>query len=967
MHTIVFLLKLATVLTAAGALSFGDVRFENKGKRFVVRGSRHHLTLLPGGTTELRVGKALISTTLPGANRAIVAEGIEQASGTTNYLVGDQVQMNVPTYSRIRYRSVYPGVDLIYYGTEGELEYDFVVAPGADPQAIQLDIRGAQKLRIDHGDLILETPTGPIRWRKPVLYQTSQDYSNRHQARQQVDGRFRLKGSRVSFEVGRYDRTRFLVIDPALNYLSYAGGSGNEAARGIVVDTQGNTYVAGNTTSENLPGTGGTLQPTYGGGIASHQSTGDAFVAKYTASGALAYMTYIGGNADDVAIGLAVDTQGSAYVTGYTNSTNFRTTTGVVQPTFAGQGRGSLYHEGGDAFVVKLNPLGNQLTYSTFFGGSRDDRGVGIAVDTLGNAYVTGNTISSNFPVTPGAFQSTYGGGVVTDIYEGGDGFVVKLNPTASQALFSTYLGGRGADTAGSVAVDPTGVYVGGKTTSPNFPTTGGAFQRTYGGGADNTAQPIFKFGDGFLAKLNPSGASLIYSTYLGGNRDDAVSSIALDPTGAVYATGATSSTNFPVTAGAAKTTYGGPSTPVSYLLWGDGFVAKLTPSGSALSYSTYFGGASDDLGWDVKIDASGNAYVAGQTNSPDFPLSGDALQKTFGGRGGQSQAVGDGVLLKLNPSGSQFVYASFLGGNGDDGIAGIAIDAAGDVYVTGSTTSTNFAVTANAAQRSYGGRNSVGLVAGDAFMAKFTNIGPVIVPDPAVKLNAVANAASYGSGTVAPGEIVILYGEKVGPAALQTAVLTPAGALDTTVAQTRVLFDGVAAPIVYVSAGQSAAIVPYIVGGRADTQVQIEYQGVKSLPLTVRVANSAPGLFSANSSGLGPGAIFNEDSTLNTATNPAAAGQIIVAYGTGEGQTSPPGTDGLLATAVYPKPALLFSATVGGAPAEILYFGAVPFQTAGLFQVNLRVPAGLSAGDQELIVKIGTNESQKKLTVSLK
>lgn len=945
---------------ATGALSYADVRFEDLGTRFVARGSHHHLTLLPGGATTLRVGRDVIATTLTGANKGVKAEGVHRSPGTTNYLLGDQERMAVPTYSKVRYEGVYPGVDLVYYGKDGELEYDFVVSPGSDPSVIQLQIEGAKRVRSEAGDLVLETASGPVRWRKPVLYQMAAD-----QRREAVDGQFRIRGNRVSFAVGAYDRHRALVIDPTVNYLTFTGASGNEAARGIAVDAQGNTYIAGYTTSENLPGTGGTVQSTYGGGIQTHQSTGDAFVAKYAANGSLTFMTYFGGNADDVAIGLALDAQSNVYVTGYTNSTNFRTTAGVVQPAFAGQGRGSLYHEGGDAFVVKLNAAGNQLIYSTFVGGARDDRGVGIAVDAQGNAYVCGNTISSNFPVTAGAVQASYGGGVASEIYEGGDGFVFRLNPTGTQLIFSTYLGGTQLETAGSVAVDGSGVYVGGKTTSPNFPVSASAFQRTYGGGADNSAQPIFKLGDGFIMKLNLTGTAILYSTFLGGGGDDAVTSLAVDAAGAVYATGSTTSTNFPVTSGAAKLTYSGPASPISYLLFGDGFVVKLNPTGAALAYGTYFGGAGDDIGWDIKVDASGNAYVGGHTNSPNLTLTADAQQKTFGGSGGQTQAVGDGLLLKLNPAGSQFLYMSYLGGNGDDAVAGLALDAAGDVYLTGSTASTNLAVSANAAQKNYGGRNTAGLIVGDAFFAKVTGLGTPAA-EPAVKLTAVANAASYSAGTVAPGEIVVLYGEKIGPTALRTAAVT-AGKLDTTVGETRVLFDGTAAPIVYVSGGQSAAIVPYNVAGKAESQVQVEYQGVKSLPVTVKVTDAVPGLFSASSNGIGPGAIFNQDNSLNTAANPAAAGQIVVAYGTGEGQTSPLGTDGLIATATYPKPSLPYTVTIGGVQAEVLYFGAVPFQTSGLFQVNAVVPAGVPAGEQEMIVKVGGKESQKKLTVAIK
>ncbi len=940
------------------SLMYGQARFEDLGDHFTSRGARHRLALYDAGASEFLVAGSTIRTRLLGARR-VTPKGQCLLPGQSNSLVTNLEATGIAAYERVHYAGVYPGVDLSYYGHDGEIEYDFVIAPNGDYRQIRLDIAAGTIPRLDHGDLLIG-PSG-VRWHRPIAYQKDSGGN-----RQIVASRFVVKGSQVSFHLASYDHSRELVIDPTLNYLSYSGGSGNDAARGIALDTQGNIYIAGYTTSENLPGTGSTVQSTYGGGIPSHQSTGDAYIAKYSPAGALIYMTYFGGSADDVAIGVAVDAQGSPYITGYTNSANFKTTAGAVQPSFGGQGRNSGYHEGGDAFVVKLNPAGNQIMYSTYVGGSRDDRGIAIALDAQGNAYITGNTISSNFPVTAGAFQSAYGGGQATDIYDGGDAFVTKLNPTGSQIIFSTYLGGSGNDLGGSIAVDSTGVYIGGKTTSSNFPVSASAFQRTYGGASDDNAQPVFKGGDGFIAKLNPTGTALVYSTYLGGRADDSVASIAVDTSGAVYATGATASANFPVTASAAKKTFGGPAAANGYLLFGDGFVVKLNPAGSALAYATYFGGTGDEIGWAIAIDAAGNAYVGGQTNSSDLAVTSDALQKTFGGRGGQSQAVGDGIFLKVDPTGSQFLYMTYLGGNGDDAIGGIALDIAGNAYVTGSTASSNLPVSSAAAQKVYGGRNNAGLLVGDAFLAKITDLSPAAEPD--VKLAAVANAASYGAGTVAPGEIVILYGAKIGPATLTKAGVTASGLLDNSTAQTQILFDGVPAPIVYVSATQSAAIVPYSVAGKASTQVQVSYQGTKSLPLTVKVADAAPGLFAADSTGVGPGAIYNQDNSLNAPTNPASEGQIIVLFGTGEGQTIPAGVDGRVAADVYPKPSLPVTVTVGGQPAtDILYYGAIPFQVAGLFQVNVRVPPGAGAGNQEVIVKVGTVESQKKLTVSLK
>jgi len=962
----------------SGALRFEENLGQSQtGARFISKGSKHHLALMPAGGSVLTLTDnekkrfASIRTTLSNANAAAVMEGVTQIAAKANYLVGDDAarwHRDIPSYSRVRYRSVYPGIDLVYYGQENQLEYDFVVAPGSDPRMIEFQIAGAKKVRVDAaGDLVLATSAGEIRWKKPALYQEIGG------VRKTVAGAFAVRnGSRVRFDVGAYDRTQTLVIDPILNYSSYIGGRGNEAARGIAVDGSGNIYITGYTTSEDLPATGGTVQATYGGGIASHQSTGDVFLAKYTASGTLAFVTYLGGNADDVGMGIAVDTAGNSYITGYTNSTNFRTTAGVVQSTFGGQGRSSTYHEGGDAFVVKLNPSGNSLLYSTFVGGSLDERGIAIAIDTAGNAYVTGQTISTNFPVRTPAIQGTFGGGVFTDIWHGGDAFVFKLNPNATQLVYSTYLGGNSFDAGTAIAVDAAGnAYVGGTTGSTNFPVTAGAFQTKHGGTASDSIQPVFKFGDGFIAKINPAGTALVYSTFLGGSRDDGVGALAVDATGAVYVTGLSSSPDFPVTSTAAQRTYSGPNTASGYMLWGDGIVAKLNPAGSGLLYATYFGGSGDDVGWAIAIDAAGNAYVGGQTTSTNIKVSDDALQKTYGGQGGQSQAAGDGIFLKVNPAGSAFTYVSYMGGSGDDAIGGVALDAAGAAYVTGTTVSANFPVSSNASQKAYAGRSAVGLIAGDAFVSKIADIAAPPPPaEPDVKLAAVANAASYAAGTVSPGEIVILYGTKIGPAALAKAGLTAGGFLETTTAGTRFLFDGTPAPIVYVSSGQSAVIVPYSVAGKTTTQVEAEYQGVKSLPFAVKVTDAVPGLFSADSSGVGPGAIFNQDNSPNSPGNPAAADTIVVFFGTGEGQTTPLGVDGKIATDVFPKSSLPISITIGGKPVlpeGLLYFGAVPFQVGGLFQINAKVPQGLAAGNQEVIVNIGSGRSQQKLTVAVK
>ncbi len=380
-----------------------------------------------------------------------------------------------------------------------------------------------------------------------------------------------------------------------------------------------------------------------------------------------------------------MDSSGDAYVTGYTQSSNFPTTAGALQTTFGG---GLV-----DAFVSKLNSSGSALLYSTYLGGSSDAVGQGIAVDSSGNAYVTGYTQSSNFPTTAGALQTTFGGLA--------DAFVSKLNSSGSALVYSTYLGGGSTDFGFGIAVDSSGgAYVTGYTQSSNFPATAGALQTTFGG--------VFGGGpiDAFVSKLNSSGSALVYSTYLGGSSGDSGQGIAVDSSGDAYVTGYTQSSNFPTTAGAFQTSFGGVP---------DAFVSKLNSSGSALVYSTYLGGSSFDSGQGIAVDSSGDAYVTGYTSSSNFPATAGALQTTFGGGA-------DAFVSKLNSGGSALVYSTYLGGSSFDFGFGIAVDSSGNAYVTGYTCSSNFPTTAGALQTTFGVGGAI-----DAFVAKFGTAPPTI------------------------------------------------------------------------------------------------------------------------------------------------------------------------------------------------------------------------------------------------
>jgi uncharacterized protein (TIGR03437 family) len=593
---------------------------------------------------------------LLGANPQPEVRGLDELPGKSNYFIGSDPakwRTNVPTYAKVEYRDVYPGVSLVHYGNQQQLEYDFVVSPGADPGAIEFEAEGAERIEIDDaGDLVMHVPGGQVRQHKPIVYQ---QIAGR---RLDIPGRFVLRDSafrdlsrrsrdphshRVGFEIGSYDRGEPLVVDPVLVYSTFLGGSAcdNCGAFGIAVDSYGNAYVTGKTTATDLA-TVSPLQRASGGGF-------DVFVAKLNATGsALVYSTYLGGNGDDRAGGIAVDSFGNAYVTGTTGSTNFPTAS-PLQATYGG---------GGDAFVAKLNAAGSALVYSTYLGGYGSDQGFGIAVDSFGNAYVTGIT-SGNFP-TASPFQASHGGG-------GPETFVAKLNAAGSALVYSTYLGGSGEDYGDGIAVDSSGnAYVTGWTNSTNFPTAN-ALQAAFGG-VSSTGYP---YGDAFVSKLNQAGSALVYSTYLGGSGGDEGHSIAVDSAGSAYVTGWTNSTNFP-TASPLQPTYRGS--------WSNAFVAKLNAAGSALVYSTYLGGDGNDTGFGIAVDSSGNAYVTGQTYSPDFPKAGSLVLSGYNGA----------FITKLNATGAKLVYSDVFGNIGIG--YGIAVDPSANAYVTGIAMYSSFA-----------------------------------------------------------------------------------------------------------------------------------------------------------------------------------------------------------------------------------------------------------------------------------
>ncbi|MEN3334194.1 MAG: hypothetical protein V7641_3559 [Blastocatellia bacterium] len=498
------------------------------------RAARSKNPSLKSAARPAKMQVAAVHITTPGSHAAVAVEGLDQLSGSSNYLIGKDSKnwhTNIPLYGKVRYRNLYSGIDLIYYGNRRQLEYDFEVASGSDPNLIKLAFSGAQKLRLDsEGNLLLHTRAGDIQMRKPAVYQDIDG------VRQTVACRYVFKGkNQVGFAVGKYDNRATLVIDPVFNYSTYLGGSNEDRARALAIDADGNAYLTGYTTSFNFPVTIDAYSTTY-------RNYSDVFVTKLNPSGSgIVYSTYIGGDNYDSANAIALDSSGNAYVTGYTASMNYPTTAGAYQTVF-----GATYSN--DAFVTKLNAAGDALAYSTYLGGNDDDQGYGIALGTDGSAYVAGTTRSVNFPITPGAYKTAI------NPYDPFDAFVTRLNSAGSALTYSTFLGGSNSDQANGIQVDTSGnAYVTGNTQSNDFPTTAGAYQTTYGG------TPMYSYvGDAFVTKLNSLGTALVYSTYLGGSGEDSGYGIALTASGETYITGSTASNNFPVTAGVVRVSDGG-------------------------------------------------------------------------------------------------------------------------------------------------------------------------------------------------------------------------------------------------------------------------------------------------------------------------------------------------------------------------------------------------------------------------
>ncbi len=716
------------------------LRFEeNRGQappevRFLARGAGGSIFLTKSGPV-WRLPGGNLRMTLDDSDPSHI-RGEAPIAGSTHYLLGNSPKdwvTGVPTFERVKYSSLIPGVDLVFYGNDRLLEYDVVVAPGVSARALRFSIHGAGRLRIGRGgDLIVEAGGSEMRHRPPLAWQEAGG------ARRMVAAKYRLLGgNRFGFEIGDYDQARKLIIDPVLAFSTYFGGDKNDQIYRVATDSAGNIYVAGSTESLTFPLTPQTaVGATKPGGL-------DGFVAKFDPTGRrLLYATYLGGAGSEEINGLAVDSAGNAYIAGATNSDNFPVTQGSFQP---------VKKNGDDAFVAKIGPTGANLIYSTYLGGgvSVDTRlgdvALAIAVDPGGNAYVTGGTFSSDFPATPNAFRPANNGL--------GDIFVTKLNAAGTMLAYSAIVGGSFVDRGYDIAVDNEGnAYVLGNSSSDDFSITRGAFQISYGGGG-------ITLGDAVVFKLNASGTALVYSTYLGGNDIDVGYGIAVDRTGAAYVTGATFSLNFPATNGVAQ---------VRLRANSDVFVTKLNPQGNQLVYSTYFGGLGDETGIGIVLDSAGTVYVTGWTDSADFRTTGGAIQAA-------KVSAREAFLLRLDQTAANVLYATYLGGNGDDIAGAIAFDNQGNILIAGRSDSTSFP-TANA----YQGTNR-GL--GDAFLAK---IDPVAGSPAALTVDSGNDQKGAVGKTLAGALVVLLRDSRNNPVAgVSVAFSATGGSVDPATAAT--------------------------------------------------------------------------------------------------------------------------------------------------------------------------------------
>jgi len=713
------------------------IRFEpNVGQaapeaRYLARGAGYDLVLGERGVI-LRTGDGSSLQLHPlRSNPAPSLEAERPQRSVSNYFIGSdrsKWHSSVPNYGAVRYRQIYPGVDWVVYGNPQQLEYDFVVAPGADAQRVRLRFEGARKLALDgNGDLLLTLGGHTLRQLKPVLYQLGAGGG-----RETVEGRYVLDHQQLAIAVGRYDHSRELVIDPAFVYSTYLGGSNSTNATAIAVDSAGNAYITGDTGATDFP----TVHPYQG-----TNNGGNAFITKMSADGSsLIYSTYLGGSGGENAAGIAVDSAGNIYVAGSTYSTDFP----LANP-YQSTNNAAGTDTDESAFLTKISADGSSLIYSTYLGGSGDLNGAaGLAVDSAGSAYLVGSTDSADFP-TAKPLQAALTGRL--------NAYITKFSADGKSLAYSTFLGGTAADNGIAIAVDSSGsAYITGLTNSTDYPVLN-AFQSTY-----NSTDSAFG-SNAFVSKLKPDGSALVYSGYLGGSEFDVGNAIAVDSAGSAYVVGFTADGDFPT-----QNPYQSSNLALNGQGGSAGFVTKFSAAGSALVYSTYLSGSGGGNGIagdsvrTIAVDSAGHAYVAGEAASTDFPAV-NAVQAT---NAAAQIGATNAFITELNATGNALLSSTYLGGSGSfgngkrkptipdgDSAWGIAVDAAGGVYVTGKTGSADFPTAspyqaANATKTQYGTSYS-------AFVSKYKPT-PAVPQTPPTGLTATAGDGQVSLSWTAPG-----------------------------------------------------------------------------------------------------------------------------------------------------------------------------------------------------------------------
>jgi uncharacterized protein (TIGR03437 family) len=932
--------------------------------QFLSRGSGYALFLTPGKVVlnlerqQPAPEAASVDTlrmSLIGASPKANPVGLSPQPGVVSYFIGNDPKnwrSGIPTYGKVSYPQIYPGVDLVFYGNQRQLEYDFVVAPGADPSRIAWRIDGARASVDAEGNLALSASNGPASFKKPVLYQLDGD------AKTRVEGRFAVAGNQVRFRLGSYDHSRALIIDPVLSYASYLAGSGtdnigwnldngpNGTSQGLAVDSAGSAYVTGYTYSIDFPTKNAYQSAKPGINPGSRRS---AFVTKFSPDGSsLVYSTYLGGSVNDEGYAIAVDSSGSAYVTGETNSPDFPATAGAYQPVNVSNI---------SAFVTKLNSTGTALVYSTFLGGHSNAYATAIAVDSAGRAYIAGDennqcTASSNqvcFPTTSGA---VIGGNQTASSAQ--YAFVAAFDPTGAHLLYSTAFGSLDfkcangcGDTYGTgVAVDANGYfYLVGATQDGMLPTTAGAYQTS--GAPEYPTGSLLEAWRGYVAKLNPvtspGGASLAYATYLGGhtaNLGDFISGITIDSASNAYIVGYTNSSDFPVTNGAYQTVCG-----VNGRECVGAHVTKLNPTGSAILWSTYVGGAESD-GSDalhftgpIQLDGKGNVYIMGQAGS-GFPLF-NPVQTA--GNGGDAQMV----VAELDPTGANLLFSTYIGSGGlaESSPAGLAVDSAGDIYLAGNNLGPGLITTPGAFQTTVS--NS-----GCCYHGFVAKIAPTV--EPALLSGTLANGATYLAGGLVPGSWAQVKGTNLSTTTRIWAASDFTGLgnnLPTNLSGVQVMVNNQAAAVYYISPGQISFQVPAGITGTAS--VQVIANGQTSNSVTAAAATSSPGIFPVILGGTNyAAAVFNSDGKIaadpsnGPAFRNAVPGDAVQLYATGLA-ASPAGT--LVSTTFLSG----VTVTIGTITVQA---SAAALVAVGEFQINFTVPqsfASLPAGLYPISISI--------------